>query len=331
MKCENFIITLSSVLLMVCVSCSTAIDSNVECTANQTIDYGVLLHKIDSINAVYLGNHNKVTTPIMYASTPGSSSDDNTSLKKKDDNSVLIADATGFVTGTVFSGGLELILVGALAGSFIPGAGTAAGAVGGAVDIVLSGVAWGALFSADAANGNNKDSTQNGTNRHWDLSDWIIYNEDFIFNEDIIGGNVGWCHNDIIQGIWQQYSSDEILDAINNNHFLDYITSYMEYRDICTFVDKEAFCNAITEELTGCCYRDVIDPYYNQIIDGYFETITELDREEWFAYTQSVMEEINGFGLPEDDTYRLNGTLSTFYYSSILWNMDAVNNIPPEE
>lgn len=42
------------------------------------------------------------------------------------------------------------------------------------------------------------------------------------------------------------------------------------------------------------------------------------------------MVEISESGFAEEDIYMLNGMISTFYYSSLLWNMDAINNICPE-
>lgn len=324
MKCKNFIITVSAVLLMVCVSCSTSIDN----VGGSSLRYSMLVQKVDSINNAYIGK--VVATPIMYADS--NNPNDDTSLKKKDDNSVFVADAVGFGTAMITTGA-ETVITGAGIGSFVfPGAGTLGGALAGTVDATIAGLAWGALASAVAAYDNNTDSTKNAGDVYWEKPDWIIYNEDVFFDEDIIGANIGWCHNDVIQGIWQDISSDEMLDAMDYNSLLDYITLYMEDRGLFTFEDRRAFNDALSVIWTNNYnYRDFIDPSYNQIIDGYFATITELDKEEWFSYTQSIMEEINGFGLPDADVLFLNGTISTFYYSSVLWNMDAVDNIPRED
>ena len=54
----------------------------------------------------------------------------------------------------------------------------------------------------------------------------------------------------------------------------------------------------------------------------------QIDEDERFDYTESIMSEISLSELMDEDICLLNGTISTFYYSSLLWNMDAINNLP---
>lgn len=279
-----------------------------------------LSYKIDSINTWYLQEcYNSTISPSVYSSSEEQEKDDTEELKKKDDTSVFLADAVGFASGSFL--GAE---TGAILGTVVcPGMGTLAGGVG---DAIATGVTVAMVCSILAADRNNKDSTKN-SEIYWEYEDWIYQNDAVVFDESIIASNVGWLHNAIITslGINREEIDIEIL--------LDYSSNYLESNSICEFYDRVQFCANIRDQwscLNENLYNSDFFANYYPIFEDYVMVFEQIEEDYRFSYTESIMIEISESGLLEEDMYRLNGMISTFYYSSLLWNMDAVNNIRPE-
>lgn len=299
------------VSMTICVSCSNRMEEQV---IGDSRNIQSLLQNIDSINLHFLREYN-ITNEYTF---PRRTMiwDDNP--EPVNGISVVEADGIGFASGLLF-GTLEGVLIGTV---ICPGFGSVAGAV---ADGLTAGIAVGLVSSISVARDIYVTSTQN-TESYWEFADCVNYGSDVLFNDDIKGANIGWYHNVIIQEMW-----DNSIDNYTVDFLMEYVSMYFENNGICEFESRENFYQSLTDNWSyRSDYFDMMNPDYQQIIEEYLATMWQLSESDRFSYTETIMEKIAGYGLPDEDVYLLNGTISTSYYSSLLWNMDAVHNVHNE-
>ena len=300
-------------ILTICVSCSSKKDMQIV----EVVDIHILLQKVDSINAYFVKEHNISGNQCVLLKSPLESD----SIQQANAQNVFVADAIGFWSGAVLGAGTGLVI-----GTIIcPGAGSLAGA---SLDFISGGLANAVVCSIVTAKHNNWVALQEDEPQ-WDCGEWINYANNMLFEDEILGSNIGWYHNDIIQNIWSNS-----LYASSYEDMSDYMVAYMENNHFFEFEDRELFISFVQQQFLfmsnepqNYILQDFDTMEYQQIVEGYMATIVQIEEEARYDYTHSIMEEISQFGLDDENTFMLNGTISTYYYSTQLWNMNAVNNL----
>lgn len=274
-----------------------------------------LVDIIDSISTLYLEGDEDVSTPIQQSRK--AETEENTSLKNQDTESIVTADAIGFCAGALF--GAE---TGMVVGSVLGVPGSVAGSV---LDALASGLTTAAICSIVAAS----DSTEK-VNNCYPKEEWITSQNNILFDKKIVGGNLGWYHNALIQHLLK-----EPIKEIDILSLLDRSTLFLETNKIFEFKDRKLFCECLYKKWNVLSANDMMsfkmNHDYQLIIANYFESVAKIDSPKKLAYTQSVMREISEFGLKDEDVYLINGTISTYYYSLILWNIESLNKDLREE
>lgn len=307
------IFTVFILALLLCTSCS----DNMDMQSVEKSNISMLMHRVDSINSYYIKVYG---TSNVQSVVRKSTLDTDTTQQQANHQEIFRADAVGFYVGAVL--GAE---EGYVIGTFIyPGMGTIFGAV---AEAISAGISLGALCSIWTARNNNCIALQNAE-PSLNMEEWIHSDPNILFEDELVGGNVGWYHNDIIRAIW----SNSLYNS-SSEELLENIAVYLEDNHIVEYEDRELFISVLHEQ-----WSMMPDNFYNNenieyqlIVEGYMETMAQIDEDARFAYTHSMMEEISQFGLEEVDTYLLNGTISTYYYSSQLWNIEAIFNFPHED
>ena len=295
-----------------------------------------LVDIIDSISTLYLEGDEDVSTPIQQSRK--AETEENTSLKNQDTESIVTADAIGFCAGALF--GAE---TGMVVGSVLGVPGSVAGSV---LDALASGLTTAAICSIVAAS----DSTEK-VNNCYPKEEWITSQNNILFDKKIVGGNLGWYHNALIQHLLKEpikeidilslldrsFQSPEEIPGISVMNFLKYAKNKSTGKNvkIFEFKDRKLFCECLYKKWNVLSANDMMsfkmNHDYQLIIANYFESVAKIDSPKKLAYTQSVMREISEFGLKDEDAYLINGTISTYYYSLILWNIESLNKDLREE
>lgn len=266
-----------------------------------------LSNSIDSINKIFLSgdniesvsSENKEMCSLNVRKVPG----------KIDYYNVIKSDAIGFGTGVLF-GTCEGILIGT---AIFPGVGSAWGAV---ADGICAGMAFGIVSSVVAVQ--NYCIARYPHDDLYHMKDWISYNDNMLFDKSIIGGNIGWCHNYVIQKTWGTY-----IEGLSAEKCFYVTLESLEKNDICKFINQDK-CSTYFYNNWCKTYKEGLfysSPYYEKIIADYIKTVEQLEGLKRFDYSSDVMKKITESGLMKEEIYLLNGTISTFYYSSLLWDI----------
>lgn len=294
-------------MVLTSVSCSRHNEFKIA----QSNDIQNLVQKIDSISLAYVSSSGGEDISCQRIKSPNDGNSD--SKKRHDKNNIIKQDMLGFGIG-VLTGIPEGVIMGTV---ICPGIGSATGA---AVDALTSGLAFAVVSSAMAVSG-EKDIPNNAVRRRQGKRYSIKKCEDTpLFSEDIFGGNIGLYHNLIIQEMWQDF-----IEKPSSEYAINYTLDYLEINGICKYNNRVDIQNILGEKyilLENDNELHNVNADYKRIIDKYTDTFMNISSNDEHDYTQSVMKIISQFGLAEEDVLLLNGMLSTYYYSSVLWEED---------
>lgn len=236
------------------------------------------------------------------------------------ENVVFRNDAIGFATGFTFAG-----CEGALVGTVLaPGIGTVTGAI---ADKLIVGLSTGLVASVVAARVENEEAALEKDN-NGESNDWVKdFSCEFLFPEDMLGANIGYYHNWLISNLWMETGDD--IHGVETEYILTTTIRLLEENEIVQFNDVSSFnleasliC-ANFQNFSEVSFADVLGEYC-EVIYLYLTEFYAVSSEYRQQFTSDFMDVIAGYGLSDEITLLLNGTISTYYYSSVLWNTDAI-------
>lgn len=306
--------------LFVCVitlcACTISNEINNKSLSKEQTETELYQHLL-ALKQKYVTKNQQAERVIRYAQASDDELTDTEKLRvaKADSEGFAVGFAVGAVTG------------GAVGTLVTPGVGTAIGTLSGGAAI---GAAYAAIWSANEANTIRDERKEimvlddlyrlNTDNPINDLS-----NSSIIFDDSICGANIGFIHNAIIlslyfqdQDVFFSLSNEEIAYYVFEDYFRPYAGYEDEYYDMYMQV-----CNGIENDYH--LNDDNVFVYPDDIIEFYFEELQSIPSGSWTSYTEDFMRIVDQE--LEDDNERIflvNGTISTFIYSSFLWNL----NIP---
>lgn len=313
---------------MMCACTTSNLEGNVN-TENQMAFcaiQNVLQQHIERISIEYIERQDVVLYTANLPTDDDKQGDDTKEMKKQDDN-VATMDGIGFMVGVMADGEMGIVLGGIIGSA--PGA-----AIGAVVDKMIAGLAIGLVMSVQTAKKQNNDSTANATEFLWNVDDWVNReDEGCVFDTIIKGGNLGYLHNWLIREMWENtdvaavIENDELSDEWLAAYLADNIDRIPKY-DIFLYDSYRFYHTILQIRNTAINVWDC--PLYEAVLNTYLSTIRRLDREDKFEYTQDIMYAISESSLYDEHILALNGAISTYYYSMLLWNMDAINSVIPE-
>ncbi len=142
------------------------------------------------------------------------------------------------------------------------------------------------------------------------------YREDYdlLFDEQIYGAEMGYYHNCVITSLFDNngkdmfdWSIEEIQDS-TIEQVLDLLIA--ENPDVARDVLHE--CLRIVEE-------DGVDAPENPYVERYLFSVQELESPDKKSYTEDFMRIIQQEIVDEQEVLLINGSISTYFYSSCLW------------
>ena len=249
-----------------------------------------------------------------------SSEGDNQTESRDENREIFLMDMQFFAFGTVVSL-VEIVVIGTI---LWPGVGTAVGVV---ADMLVTSLTLAAIASVLSAKEANFIALQ-GQVEGEDSSDWICcLSDDFLFSEDVLGANIGYYHNWLISNVWLDYGSE--IHNVSTEDIINHMVSSMEIYELAHFYDIDAFRSEIStiyaniQSNQGMNIVDLVE-YYHEVILFYLSEIVTIPREERQLYTSDFMGIIATSRLSDENILFLNGMISTYYYSSVLWNLNAI-------
>lgn len=316
-------------LTVLFTSCNNNLPLN-EIEENQlnttTLDY-----RLDSLNQVYGINSLNIRHKPLDNATEKEDTEELKESKSKAD--ISDADFDGFCSGAGVGG-----LAGGAVGTIVTGGGSVIGtAIGTLIGMVTGGIIGAVAKSVIAVQKQEEQQMEQGEDEGvWrslipqnkdiyaiDLRDPISFYEDrdCLFNEQIIGSNMGFVHNYIISVLYRnngyrlfQWSPDVLVDSIIYTYanILDSKDLYLE--DI-LIISDEIINNVLIDDIT---HKD--DEYISYFIESYQALISEnVCFEKRRDYTEEYMDIIQQEIGDEEYVFLINGAISTYFYSYDLW------------
>lgn len=304
------------------LSCS----NNSPCNPQIEIDEAALCMRIDSLNKEYgISSHSIRHKPQEDAEEQK----DTQEMKKEDKAKVIKADGAGFIDGSN---------CGSIIGTAIGIIATSGNPIGTAWGTVI-GWATGGIIGATAASIIEAAEQEQGQLEYVDEEGWVttitsekdIYAIDLrnpiysslysscVFDDQIIGSNVGWVHNYIISLLFANNGSQIffwdhqiLMDSIMDIYF-DMLVADNADVDVTTF-GKEILYAINTK-------ADSNDEYFNMYVSSY-KTLSQeqSDPEILKNYTEEYMEIVQASISSECYALAINGSISTYFYSARLWH-----------
>lgn len=293
------------------------------CPANKGDSLLVLLNRVSDCyqgSAVMINNHEEGLQVCTSGSDPVDGTSGGEQSENQGNNEVFECDALGFAVGFTFAGN-----EGALVGTILsPGVGTIAGAI---MDKLMVGIVTGMVASLTAANNANLEASLEQSNEG-DMDYWIHdFSDSFLFSEDVLGANVGYYHNWLISNLWIEHGNN--IRSMETDDILMYAVDLLERGEIVQFNDAPMFNAEVSslcdgfQDFEGISFMNI--PEENRdVIFLYLTELTTILPNNRQQFTSDFMDVIAGYGLSEENTILLNGMISTYYYSSLLWNIDAI-------
>lgn len=227
------------------------------------------------------------------------------------------------------SGGMAIVpgmAVGGAAGSSV---GAGIGAAIGAVVASVKASENDSTTSAHIARMTGEDFWQYAY--EIDMSNPLLYKHQVILlPEDLIGANIGYWHNTILQMLFRTYSSDEIYMASIES--LTGMVCEMAADSGLFYLDPIAQYDFTNLFSITYSHNHFIEPSTeDEIIEECMATICSIPSNQWKEYILSVMEEIDEIADYEGSENSLlsalyiNGALSVFYYSYCIWHLHSID------
>lgn len=241
-------------------------------------------------------------------------------------------DMDGFAKGFETFGGIGGA-IGAIASIWAPLGSIVCGGIGTLAGGIPGGIAYAVVWSKNIAQ-QLRENPNSGTQIFWsDRYSLNIYEPIYdysqstiLFDDDIKYANIGYLHNYAITSLNSTHSlfdvsPSDIVSHVFENMFEASTGNELAYQQLYDVIyeniesDYENFNSSST----------AMD--YDECIGIYFDNLYRISETAWYSYTRDFMEIVDEElrYIDEDRLMLVNGSISTFYYSKCLWNLNAPN------
>ena len=322
MKTKLILVIIAIAFLYACKN-----EQPIETLSNEQRETRLIL-RVSSLKSKYTENSDqigKVVNRIRKSEGEGENNNSRTSREEK----IRIAkeDMEGFAIG----GGVWGAFGGAVGTIINPGIGSAVGLLAGGA---AGGIAYAVVWSINAAN--RPEEGGNGNNGGCEI--WRLYSVDtnnpinnfsseLLFDNTIRYANTGWLHNYVLATLYDEdpdiffnLSTEQIVDGMFSSALSPEIGCENDFWGLYNYIHGRI------EYDYESAYADFDICGSDTIFQLYLDGLESIQETQWLSYTEDFMQIVDAELGDYDDqrTLLINGSLSTFMYSRMLWNL----NIP---